>query len=798
VLLTIGLGVGATAAVFSVADTLLVRPLPYPNAARIFIARREFVADGKAHAFPIPLEIVQLWRKDARTVETAAAFSSPVPVQLANQSDRMSLYAAAIDDHFLPFAGLHPVIGRTFDADEFTPGGPGAVLLTEQFWRGQYGGSPNVLGRVLQIDNHSVTIIGVVPAALVVPDFQRPRPDVLLPTRVTQSGFVLVRLKTGISPEVATAELDGIFKNANLPDLARAIIPIPMSVRLSRAQDGVAIRTALMMLSGAVALLLVIACINAAHLLLARGAARQRELAVRNALGAGRERLAQQLIIETLVLAVLGGALALGIGWAGLRMLAALRPAQLVALTYVSQNRGLVSIGAALATLIGLVVGLVVAFRIANRNLFQALHVGAPGSVSGGRQFRSALVVGEMALSAMLVIGALLLIHSVVALRRTVLGFDAQGLYSVTFELPGTMSSGERAGFIALMRERAGYVFGRGRVTVGAAPQPRYWHVLGSAIETPEHPGQAGLAEPVAQSVVAPDYFAVLRMPVLAGRSFDEGSAGRNEAIVSQSLAQRLWPNQVAIGRRYRVAIPRPGGPLGGSPRGLPAPRGGVPAGPPRGPEQSWQTVVGVVPDIVQDLVEEGDHLGMYRPLDPRDVTGSVTLLARVEGPGAAAQLKQFAASLRPGGSGISIENVRDAIDESMAEPRFLMRILATFALLGILLAAVGLFGVVAYDVGQRTPEIGVRMTLGATRGDIARLVVGNGLRLALIGIALGLLGAVAATRLIQSLLYGVSRLDPLSYGLAGVVLLAAAVLACLVPTLRATAIEPVIAIRSE
>ncbi|HKN66036.1 MAG TPA: FtsX-like permease family protein, partial [Gemmatimonadaceae bacterium] len=312
----------------------------------------------------------------------------------------------------------------------------------------------------------------------------------------------------------------------------------------------------------------------------------------------------------------------------------------------------------------------------------------------------------------------------------------------------------------------------------GAAPQPHYWRML-SSLETPEHPASATESLGTATNFVAPGYFAMIRMSLLAGRTFDEGSAERNEAIVSISLARQLWPNESPLGRKFR--------------NGLPAPDGS---------HEPWQTVIGVVPDMVQDLLEGSAHLAMYRPLltaDPKTMGGNmITMLVRLHADYGASLANRIAASIVPDAPRPVIMNVRQSIDESMADPRFIMQVLASIAALGVLLAAIGLFGVISYSVGQRTREIGVRMTLGATRASIARLVVGDGLRLALSGIALGLLGATAATRLIQNLLYGVSRLDALSFALGGAVLLVVAVIACAVPTWRATAVDPVVAVRAD
>jgi putative ABC transport system permease protein len=308
----------------------------------------------------------------------------------------------------------------------------------------------------------------------------------------------------------------------------------------------------------------------------------------------------------------------------------------------------------------------------------------------------------------------------------------------------------------------------------GNAPQPHYFRML-SALETPERPAKQGAPDATAMTSVAPDYFSVLGMPLLSGRTFDEGSVTRNEAIVSASLAKQLWPNESPLGRRVRNTAQRP-------------------------PLEPWLTVVGVVPDVVADLLEGTVRPGLYRPLDVANTGGlgggTVAMIVRMRGDNAAAMLKQFVTSIQPNRPDVVVENIRAMIDESVAGPRFFMRILIVFAAIGVLLAAIGLFGVISYSVAQRTREIGVRMAFGATRTSIARLVVGDGIRLAAIGVGLGLVGAVAATRLIQNLLYGVSRLDPFAFGVGGALLVFVAIVACIVPMLRATAVDPVVAVR--
>jgi putative ABC transport system permease protein len=776
-LMTIALGVGATSAVFNVADTLLVRPFSYPDASRVFIVRRQFEIGGTTANAPIQFAAVGEWRTHARTIEAAMPFGFGEG-RLGTGRDAITVHGTMIDTGFLAFAGERPLIGRNFTAAEITPNGPDALLLSEPFWRRQYGASTDVIGKTVLIDDRSSTIVGVVPASLSIPDFRSEPADIYVPLRDAPNMFVsgvLVRLKRDVSAQASTEELDGIFKRAGLVTPMFLPKAKPMTLRLTNPRDGLRIRQPVVMLSIAVALLLCVACTNVAHLLLARGAARQRELAVRHALGAGRVRLLRQLVTESVLLAAIGGMLAAGVGWAGLKLLVAARPADLVELAHISGNRGILSISSVLAVACGLTIGLLAALRSAHRDLGTTLRAGTSRAPLTGR-LRASLVVGEVALSATLLVGALLLIHAVFDLQRTRLGFDARGLYGVTFALEEQKSPAERGAFASMVRGRTARIPGVEGVTLaGNTPSPHYFRML-SALETPERPATGEVPTATGIFVVAADYFSMLRMPLLAGRTFDEGSLTRNEVIVSTALARQLWPNENPIGRRVRNSIPRPGQPL-----------------------EPWQTVIAVVPDVVTDLVEGALHPAIYRPLITESFSGNaLAVIVRSRGENAMTSLRTLAEAVQPNNLDIVIANVRELIDESLAQPRFTMRVLVIFAALGVLLAAIGLYGVISYSVGQRTREIGVRMTLGATRNSIARLVVGDGIRLAILGIAIGILGAVAATRLIQKLLYGVSPLDPFAFGMGAALLLAVSVAACVIPMLRATGVDPVIAVRVE
>ena len=788
-LLTIALGVGATTSVFSVADALLVRPVPYPDGGRVYFARRQFTIDSHVVPSPLPLAAVGAWRTHARTIEAAVPYRF-ADGRLGSGESAANVHGAMIDDAFLGFAGAHPLIGRNFTREELLPGGPRVLLLAESFWRRQFAASTDVIGKIVSLDDRPATIVGVIPASVSIPDFRLEPADVWFPLVAAPNYFVngvLVRLEPGVSATATTEELDAILQHEHIgdpPGLSRMRRPgqpaIVTRLGLTKPGSDLAIRPALLMLTAAVGLLLLVACTNVAHLLLARGATRQRDLAVRYALGAARKRLLRQLVTESVVLALAGGALAAFVGWAGLAILAAARPDNLTPLAYVSRHRSVLTIASFLAIACGLVIGLLAALRTAHRDLGLQLRASASSVLGTSRRLRASLVIGEVALSAILLVGALLLVHAVFDLQRTRLGFDDRRLYELTFTARQPMPLAERASLGATLRTRVTANPAIEGVTLaGNAPSPHGWVML-SVLETPERPATAtDVPSGTSVNFVARDFFSMMRMPLVSGRAFDAGSLERNEVIISTSLARQLWPEGSAIGRRFRNGLTKPDG-----------------------SHEPWQTVVGVVPDIIADLVGGNAHPAMYSPLEAQEpngpTAGSVVLIVRLQ-PGASAErLASFAKSVAPPGSEASIGNVRERIDRTLAEPRFLMGILTTFAALGVVLAAIGLFGVISYSVGQRTREIGVRMALGATRGAVARLVVGDGVRLALAGIVIGLAGAVAATRLIENLLYGVSRFDPFSFVAGATVLLAVAVVACVVPMLRATGVDPAIAVRAD
>jgi predicted permease len=794
--LTIALGVGATTTVFSVADTLLVRTLPYPGASRVYLAERQFTL-GMNQIVParVPFGMAKVWRERAHTIEDAALVGAGGRATLVTGSDSLQVNVAHAEPEFIGFSGARLLLGRVPGPGEPAPNAH-LMLLTEQLWRNAFGRSPDVVGRTMKLDGEDWTIVGVTPASLSVPDFRAPRADVLQLASAAEAagGTVLVRLKRGITRDAATAELSAIMKNANLRDVRPG--PMPMPLRLRRPQDWLAIRQPIMILTVAVALLLLVACTNIAHLLLARGAARQRELAIRHALGAGRSRLVLQLATESVLIAVFGGVLAVVVGWTGLHVLTALRPPDrdFNALTHVVPSYNIIAIASVLAIGSGLVVGIVAGLRSAHRDVAANLRLGTASTAHHARSLRSALVIGEVALSATLLVAALLLVHSLFVLEHTDVGFDTRGLYGITVRSPRGMRVPDRAAFAAAVRDQVAQAVGMQNVVITDRVPGGPGFTALAVWETPDHPRSPEDAKTGASDyVVPPEYFAMMRMPVIAGHTFDAGSAERKEIVVSRTVANEVAPGRNAIGLRIRNAVARSRGSnmVGPGTRATAV------------PDEPWQTIIGVVPDITTNLTRDASEAALYRPLSLTDtgaamIPANFSVLLRDDGPGAATRIRGVAETIRGDGPRLTIINVRDAIDASLVQPRYTMRVLVAVAVIGVLLAAVGLFGVISYTVGQRTCEIGVRMAMGATRVSIAKLVVGDGLRLALAGILIGLTGALAATRLIQSVVHGIARFDPVAFGGGAVLLLLVAATACIAPTLRATGTDPAVAVRAE
>src|SRR5581483_10030548 len=545
-LVTIALGVGASTAVFSVADRLLIRPLGYRDASRVYNVALAGTVQGAPLPLPIPVNTVREWQHNTRTVEAAIPYGPVFRAFIHGDLNDVRVTAAVVDQGFLDFTGVRPLIGRNFAPGESVPNGPRAIMLSEGFWRRQFGGTPDVLGKVVRLamysdsDSRPLTIVGVMPASLVLPDLQLDRPDIWLPLidpNERMISGIAVRLAPGRPAQAASEELTAILTRAGEFDASRE--RLHAHVRLSRPQDDLPFRQALILVTGAVVLLLLIACSNVSHLLLQRGLTRERELAIRHALGAARARLIRQLVTESALLALGGGALAILVGWAALNAVMLLRPTSLPALAYVTTTHGVIPLAAGLAIAVGLAVGTLGAVHIAHGHLRDSLRSGASSAPTSHRRLRASLVVGQIALSTILLAGAILLIRVVTDLEGEQLGFDPTDVYAAQFE-QFDLSPQATAAFAATIREAAGRTLGSRDITIAAEPAGGAMG-FGLAAETPEHLGSAPPATEMRANYVAPDYFSTLRMPLIAGRSFDEGALSLNEIVVSRAFARELW-----------------------------------------------------------------------------------------------------------------------------------------------------------------------------------------------------------------------------------------------------------------
>ena len=773
-ILTLALGIGANTAVFSVVNSLLLQPLPYPNADRIAIVFQQ-PNQGNSTGINVMITprpaVVRAWRESSRSFDALEAYHTTDMTLRDRDGTTSVVHAAAILASFPRFTGQRPLIGRVFTEAEVNEKAR-LVLLGEGIWRSRFGSDPRVLGTTISLDDMHYTIVGVMPAAFRVPRVFQEYTDIWKPLDLREEGVGLSavgRLKPGVSTAVATRDLDSVTAR-----LERAQAnSVAFTTKLVAPSKMVSFRDSLLMLTAAVALVLLIACANVAHLLLARAAARQRELAIRAALGAGRARLFRQLVTESLVLAAAGCLGGILVGWAGLHVLVSLRPASLSELSAARMDGTTLGVTIALAVVTGIVFGVVGALQAARHSTHESLKAGSLSASNTRRhnRVRSLLVVSEMALSATLLVGATLLVRSVGRLQSIDPGFEPAGLYGIQLALP-EKRYGEAAKkrFHAEFVARARVLPGVQAVTLTSGAPPSRSFLIGALHIEGDPPPKAGTTSFLDYNDVDPDYFRVMGIRLLHGRTFDDTTAESRQVIVNQSMARKHWRGGDAVGKRLRVLFNGKG---------------------------EWLTVIGVAADAsTGGLTAEASQPMFYRTGQNRY---QPSVIVRTQGNASPiASLRSLLATMDPRLSPPSVSDVDRAMRESIAGPRFTMLLLSVFTAMALVLAAVGLYGVMSYAVAQRTREIGIRIALGATRRNIARSVVARGVLLAASGIVLGLVGAHWATKLIEKMLYGIPRTDPASFIVGSAVLLGTTLLACVVPMRRAVAVDPLIAMRSE
>ena len=777
--LVTALGVGANTAIFSVVNAVLLRPLPFPEADRlVFLEGVEPSKGITASNMSVP-DFAD-WQAQNQAFERMAGFVSGGALLVAGDEPER-VRGTSVTADFFPLFRTNALRGRTLTPDDAQQKHEPAAVLSYGLWQRRFGGDPAVIGSRVMLSNESTTVVGVMP-----PGFDYPaRTDVWLPfapdpaaeRRDNRYLEVVARLKPDVSLAEAQAQLDAINRRLALSYVETNA---GWGVRLTNLQESLvgSLRASLLVLLGAVAFVLLIACANVANLLLARATSRRKEIGVRAALGASRGRLMRQLLTESVLLSLAGGAAGLLVGVWLTDLLVAISPPDTPRFDEIRPDARVFAFTLGVTLVTGLLFGLAPALQASRADLTEALKEGgrAGGAGAGRNRVRSLLVVSEIALSFMLLAGAGLLVRSFVRLRDVSPGFDPEGVLVMRLSLFSKKypSGAPRAEFFRQVVERVGALPGvESAGGVLSLPLGGDTFNVGRSFiregrpATPEESANAGYL------VATPGYFRTLRIPLVAGRTFDERDTDKSPmvVVVNETMARKFWPGESPVGRR--ITIWRD--------------------------EKFPREIVGVVGDTRSSL-ETPAGPQMYVPYAQDATWGGLSLVVRSNAdPTSLAAAAR--AEIRALDKAVPLYNVRtmnEVLSISLARRRVPTLLVGAFALVALLLAVVGIYGVTSYYVTQRTHEIGVRLALGARGADVLRLVLGQSLRLTLGGLAVGLLGALALTRVLAGLLYDVKPTDPLTFAAGSVLLAAVATLACYLPARRATKIDPMIALRYE
>jgi len=782
----LALGIGAATVIFGAVDAVLLRPLPYQDPDRLVVVLHYDTG-------PVAPASYDRIRREATAFDGVGAAEYWQP-NLAGDGPAERVLGLRLTAAAMALTGARPLLGRVFTAGEEEPGREHVLVLGHGLWQRRFGGDPAILGRSIRLDGTAYTVTGVMPPGFDFPPFWARGAEMWAPlalrdrlgSRGGRSLRLFARLRPGTSLDGAREELAAIVARgeAEHPGSMRGLVVRPLMDVVVRN-----VRPALLVLLGAVGLLLLIACANVAHLLLARAAGRAREIAVRHALGADRGRVVRQLLAESVLLASVGAGSGVALAFAGTRALVAWRPPYLPRIETMALDLRLLAGAVAAAVACGLAFGLAPALYASRRDVQGALREGERGSTegSGRRRLRNSLVASEVALALVLLIGAGLLVRTFVALQAVDPGFDPKGILAMEVSVAGSAESapGRRAAFfqeaVRRLREVPG-VAAAGAINhlpLAGDIWGRSYHVEGRPIPAP------GAASHAAYRVVLPGYFEAMRLALVRGREFDDGDArGRpGVVIVNETLAEEHWPGRDPIGRS--MTLDDPGA-----------------------PEAEWLTVVGVARDAVRREWSAAPSAEVYLPFlqaapyleEARGPFLYLTLVVRTTGaPEALApEARGVVRSLAPDAAISDVQTMEAVVSEAMSEPRLYVVLLASFAAVALFLAALGIYGVASYTVARRRREIAIRMALGARAADVLRLVLGQGMRTVAIGAAAGLAGALALGPALSSLLYGVEPADPLTLACVVLALSLVAVAALFLPARRAVAVRGLEALGSE
>jgi putative ABC transport system permease protein len=790
VLLTLALGIGANTAIFSVVNTVLLRPFPYREPERLVVVDHFYPSLNDLEAGASAPGFRDL-RDNTTLFDGVFVMSGWAPALTGAGGDPQRLQGTRASGLMFQTLGVAPILGRGFTPDEDVPGKEKVVVLSYGFWQRQFGGDRSIVGKQIILNGEQHDVIGVMPPSF--RNFYNQATDLWKPLALTPEQFgggrtnewlmLVARLKPTVTLERARSDLR-TFANqlrAEYPEQYASdwtLKVTPMNEKVSGD-----IRPALLVLLGAVGLVLLIACANVANLLLARAASRIKEVAIRSALGASRRDLIRQLLVESVLLAVVGGALGLGLAWLGVKAVVALEPANVPRIAELRIDGLVMAFTLGVSLLTGLLFGLAPAVQSARTNLQETLKEGGRSATAdrSGHALRRVLVVAEVALALMLLTGAGLLIRSLALLSEVNPGFDSTNLLTFTVSVPASRypSDTARLQYFDRAIEAVRAVPGVTEVGITSTmPFSGNWSTGSFRVEgyepPPNAPGPWG-----DQRVVNPSFFTTLRVPLVKGRLFTEqdGATGAQVAIVDEEMVRRYWPNADPIGKRLTFDDPQ------------------------RDSVVNWMTVVGVVGHTKHEGLDAEDRVQLYHPYRrPGFLGGAMTFAVRTAGDPNAA-LPAVRSAIHGIDRDVPLANVATMevnIGNSMGQRRFAMLLLGLFAAMAAVLASIGIYGVMSYSVTQRAHEIGIRMALGAARRNVLSLVMGQGLVLVGVGVAIGVAGAFGLTRLIASQLFGVQPTDPVTFTLVALLLIGVAMLATLVPALRATRVDPIIALRDE
>jgi putative ABC transport system permease protein len=786
VALTLALGIGANTAIFSVVNAVLLRPLPYPDSDRlVHIYRMQPPVERSPVAVPVYLDFAA----QQQVFESFAAHNSQT-FNLTDVDEAERIIGRRVTANFFAVFGASPKRGRFFLPTDDEAGSPLVAVISDGLWRRRFGGDDGIIGQTIKLNGEAYTVIGVAP-----PLFQFPRRvEIWTPARLLQSqvrgdrsiNFLMVigRLKDGVTKEQAQAQMNQIASAmARQYPSQHDKLSVLVSPMLEEQISG--IRTGLWVLMGAVAFVLLIACANVANLLLARASARRREFAVRVALGAGRFRVVRQLLTESMLLALLGGAGGILLAFWGVRLLVAAAPANLPRVSEARIDMWALGFTLLISLLTGFVFGLAPAWHLPKFGLNEALKEGARGAGVSLSQawLRRVLVIAEIALSLVLLVGAGLLIGSVRRLAQINPGFETNNLLTADINYPrrpaaAYQQSGEgqerqeRSDFLRAIEQKVATLPGVQSVgVINDLPVTGDLDTAGKfKIEGDPDVNWANAPQAEWKSVT-PNYFNAIGIPLLKGRSFSERDTPQSPAtiLINETLARRFFPGEDPIGKRLMVA---------------------------NGPHE----IVGVVGDSRQRALNLPANPEIYFPNTQHAFGQQISLVVRtnIDPVSLSDAVRRAAQSVNRDAPIIRVRTMQDVMAGAIAQARFNTILMALFAVVAMLLSAIGLYGVMAYSVTQRAHEIGIRVALGASRADVLRLVVGQGLRLVALGLGLGLMAAMALTRLMEKLLFEVSATDPATFTCVAALLILVALLACWIPARRAAKVDPIIALRFE